>query len=278
MMRILADNSFVLLPQRHRGHRGFSVVSHQFSVTSVSLWLSLLCHFNMFYPRKSASSAFYSKNQIASDLKFSYFQLNDWLTKGKMSPRTAQQLAQIRQKTRERILNCALELFAAKGFHGTSIEAIARKAGISKGLAYHYFSGKEKILEALMRQGIEAMDQLMSDAGQIEDPHQRIVVLIERTFAHTRQDEHFWRLYFSLLLQPEVWEDFHSLFADFFTRVVGDFEMLLQAAGAADPQSEAYLLAALFDGIALHFMIGRKDYPLEMVKNALIRRYSRKNL
>ena len=54
--------------------------------------------------------------------------------------------------------------------------------------------------------------------------------------------------------------------------------MLLQAAGAADPQSEAYLLAALFDGIALHFMIGRKDYPLETVKNALIRRYSRKNL
>ncbi|NIS38573.1 helix-turn-helix transcriptional regulator, partial [Candidatus Saccharibacteria bacterium] len=67
-----------------------------------------------------------------------------------MSPRTEEQLSAIREKTRASILESALELFATKGFHGTSIGEIAKKAEISKGLAYHYFDSKQDILEAVI--------------------------------------------------------------------------------------------------------------------------------
>ncbi len=49
-----------------------------------------------------------------------------------MSPRTKAQFEEIRQKSRENIENIALELFALKGYHATSISQIAKKAGISR--------------------------------------------------------------------------------------------------------------------------------------------------
>ena len=58
MTRIYADyTSCVFATEAQRTQRFFSF---QFSVVFVALWLSSLCLFNMFYLRKSVSSAFYS--------------------------------------------------------------------------------------------------------------------------------------------------------------------------------------------------------------------------
>lgn len=47
------------------------------------------------------------------------------------------------EQTRQRILDSALELFASKGYEGTTMRDIAAQAECSPGLAYRYFSGKE---------------------------------------------------------------------------------------------------------------------------------------
>ena len=64
-----------------------------------------------------------------------------------MSPRTSKQVSKIRQEKKELIMEVSLELFAENGFHATSISKIAKKAGISKGLAYNYFESKKDILD-----------------------------------------------------------------------------------------------------------------------------------
>src|SRR5438067_13435247 len=44
---------------------------------------------------------------------------------------------------REQLLDIGRNLFAAKGFDGTSVEEIADKAGVSKPVVYEHFGGKE---------------------------------------------------------------------------------------------------------------------------------------
>ena len=46
-------------------------------------------------------------------------------------------------------LKAALELISEQGFHGTPMSQIAQKAGVSIGTIYHYFSGKDDLLNAL---------------------------------------------------------------------------------------------------------------------------------
>ena len=53
-------------------------------------------------------------------------------------------------RTRAKILEAAREEFASHGMAGARIEAIARRAGMSKQLLYHYFASKEALLEATL--------------------------------------------------------------------------------------------------------------------------------
>src|SRR3982750_1350431 len=54
------------------------------------------------------------------------------------------------ERSRERILQAALEEFAANGFAGARVDAIARRAGLNKQLISHHFGGKEALYRAVM--------------------------------------------------------------------------------------------------------------------------------
>ncbi|MDR1653742.1 MAG: TetR/AcrR family transcriptional regulator, partial [Prevotellaceae bacterium] len=64
-------------------------------------------------------------------------------------PRTKEQYEKIRNEKRQLIKQTALSLFADKGYDATSISEIAKKAGISKGLMYNYFTSKEELLQII---------------------------------------------------------------------------------------------------------------------------------
>ncbi len=53
------------------------------------------------------------------------------------------------QQTRKKIINAAKALIAEKGFENTSIDDIAKKAGVSTGSFYTYFKKKEDVVEEL---------------------------------------------------------------------------------------------------------------------------------
>ncbi|MBW1735675.1 MAG: TetR/AcrR family transcriptional regulator [Deltaproteobacteria bacterium] len=50
------------------------------------------------------------------------------------------------EKTEKRIMQAALELFVRKGYHGTSIQDITRKVGMTKGALYTHFRSKGELL------------------------------------------------------------------------------------------------------------------------------------
>ena len=52
---------------------------------------------------------------------------------------------------RDAILDAALHCFVERGFHGTAIPDIAKRTGIAAGTIYHYFGGKEELVNALFR-------------------------------------------------------------------------------------------------------------------------------
>jgi TetR/AcrR family transcriptional regulator len=52
------------------------------------------------------------------------------------------------------LLDAALDLFVANGFAATRVEAVAAKAGVSKGTLFLYFKSKEELFEAVVRENI----------------------------------------------------------------------------------------------------------------------------
>jgi AcrR family transcriptional regulator len=52
---------------------------------------------------------------------------------------------------KKKVLTTALKLFAEKGFHATTTALIAKRAGVSEGTIYKYFSSKDELLSKLLQ-------------------------------------------------------------------------------------------------------------------------------
>ncbi|MCP3818172.1 TetR/AcrR family transcriptional regulator [Streptomyces sp. A3M-1-3] len=63
------------------------------------------------------------------------------------------------EATRIRVWRAAVELFAAKGFHGTGIRELADAAGLSSATLYHYMGSKDALLFAIMRSSLERLSE-----------------------------------------------------------------------------------------------------------------------
>ena len=72
------------------------------------------------------------------------------------------------KRTRERILSAALKEFAANGFAGARVDAIARRAAINKRMLYHYFGDKEHLFREVLHRKIA--ERQASAEGLSGDP------------------------------------------------------------------------------------------------------------
>jgi AcrR family transcriptional regulator len=52
------------------------------------------------------------------------------------------------ESTRQALVDSALDLFTKRGYAGTSLDAIVKRARVTKGALYHHFSGKQALFEA----------------------------------------------------------------------------------------------------------------------------------
>ena len=67
-----------------------------------------------------------------------------------------------RTNTREQIRAVALEMFAERGYAGTSLREIAERLGVTKAAVYYHFSTKEDILASLLEDFLAQLDELIA--------------------------------------------------------------------------------------------------------------------
>ncbi|RXZ80915.1 TetR/AcrR family transcriptional regulator [Paenibacillaceae bacterium] len=70
-----------------------------------------------------------------------------------MSPRTKEQNEEIRKQRTQEILAAAIHIYSEKGYAASEIGDVAERAGLARGLVYHYFKSKQ----ALFRELYESM-------------------------------------------------------------------------------------------------------------------------
>jgi len=193
-------------------------------------------------------------------------------------PRTKEQFNEIREKTKQLIIDAGLKIFAQRGYYGTSIADIAKEAGISKGLAYNYFKSKNNLAEAIFSQShsfLEHYDKMFED---IEDPFLLLETIIKGTFKHLRENEEFWRLYISFALQWEVSDKMKTMFKEIEKNYISKIIFIFKKIGIKNPKAEAYIFGAMFDGVSMDYLLNKEKYPLKSVEKVLLDKYSKEQL
>lgn len=188
-----------------------------------------------------------------------------------MSPKTKEQFQEIRQKSMANIKQVALELFAHNGFHSTSISQIANEAGVSKGLMYNYFSGKEDLLKSIISEVIELGEQFVEiHFHSSDDPFEQIKGIIESTTYMVKTNLHYWKLLTSLIFQTDALKGVEDMIKRKQEMAIGQMIDLFERLGAKQPEKEAFYYAAVLDGMIIHYMQMEDSYPLDEMKDFIL--------
>lgn len=172
--------------------------------------------------------------------------------------------------SRRRILDAALRLFSRRGYEETSVAALARSAGVSKGLVYHYFDTKRDVLEAVMARGSERLDAALRRLGAESSASSPAATVME-VLGLVAEDLPWWRLFFRLRMQPELGREVGLASGD--VSLEEALERSLSRAGSASPRREALALAAAVEGAAQRYVLDPDGYPLVDAAEGIVSRY-----
>jgi AcrR family transcriptional regulator len=73
-------------------------------------------------------------------------------------------LAVTRQPSRDKILDCAEELFARRGFAGIGLAEVAERVGLGKSSLFHHFRSKAQLYAAVMARLLGRIERVLTDA------------------------------------------------------------------------------------------------------------------
>jgi AcrR family transcriptional regulator len=102
--------------------------------------------------------------------------------------------------TRDRILEVAFELFAERGFAGTTVTEIGRRAGLSPGSGsfYRHFRSKEDLLPAAIQHEVarclSAIAETRASAPRIENPDEARAARLKDVYEYVRRFDPLIRL------------------------------------------------------------------------------------
>jgi AcrR family transcriptional regulator len=127
------------------------------------------------------------------------------------------------QERRQRLLECALDLFIEKGYFDTPVRDIILKSGFGTGTFYNYFLDKEDILKALLE---EFADQIISNINSYytteKDLHRRFVetkrVTMEVFAANEKLSELYSRVAGASDAIDQCLKQFEDKLIEFYTR------------------------------------------------------------
>ena len=90
-------------------------------------------------------------------------------------------IGELMNKTKRKIFETSMKLFAKKGYDATSIEEITATVGVAKGTLYYHFSSKEEIFNFLVEEGMKllknSIDIKISKLDNIIDKLRAIILI-----------------------------------------------------------------------------------------------------
>jgi AcrR family transcriptional regulator len=170
--------------------------------------------------------------------------------------RTARQLRA--DDTRARLFAAASELFATRGYHATTVDAIAKRAGVAKGTFFVHYATKDAVITELVR--IQTRQAKKARAAALPDGPlaalRATVLMLGEQAGFSREVS---RAVLSATLDnAHVAGDTDALFDEVFNEMTAD----ARAAVGKDGELLARALMASYLGAALHFTSSRKSGPL----------------
>ncbi|MCY1437424.1 HTH-type transcriptional regulator BetI [compost metagenome] len=156
---------------------------------------------------------------------------------------------------RQRLLDAAVDSFAHRGIHATSLRAIAQQCEVTPALVNYYFGNKERLVDAVVEERLlplmQGMGERLQQAG--DDPHQLVAAFVRGMSANIRQNPWLPPLWVrEILCEGGVLRDLlPTRFAPMVPQLLARRFAEAQGRGALNPDVDPRLLVVSLIGLTL---------------------------
>ncbi|MFF4763088.1 TetR/AcrR family transcriptional regulator [Streptomyces sp. NPDC001292] len=186
-----------------------------------------------------------------------------------MSPRSASVNEELRRRSRERLLQAAVELVGEHGYDATTLGAIADRAGSARGLVSYYFPGKRQLVQsAVHRLMHRTLQEALERAPHSEDGRERLARAIDAILGLARDRPVLMRQHMAGILHEEGFvqcpeqQRLSELLRDTVAR-----------RGSQDVDADYPMLRALLMGAVYAALVPGAPMPVPVLRAELFERY-----
>ncbi|MFF6996671.1 TetR/AcrR family transcriptional regulator [Streptomyces sp. NPDC008313] len=186
-----------------------------------------------------------------------------------MSPRSASVNEELRRRSRERLLQAAVELVGERGFEATTLGDIADRAGSARGLVSYYFPGKRQLVQsAVHRLMHRTLEEALESEPRTEDGRERMARAVDAILGLARDRPVLMRQHMAGILQAEGFlqcpeqQRLAELLRDTVTRH-----------GSADAAADYPMLRSLLMGAVYAALVPGAPMPVPVLRAELFKRY-----
>ncbi|MGC0250361.1 TetR/AcrR family transcriptional regulator [Pseudactinotalea sp. Z1748] len=192
-------------------------------------------------------------------------------------PETRARTRPRRSEVRTAILDAAMEVFAAEGFDGASLNTIASVAGFTKGAVYSNFDSKDDLFLALIDRQVTRRSELVLQAlTDVQGDQSTLAAAVGERLTHTIHADPQWQiLFFEFCLRALRDEDVRTRFVqhrrEVRAKVAETTETLRHRLGltAMSAQSLTLLVMGLSNGLAIEEMVDPGVVPSTLISDML---------
>ncbi|MFO8009811.1 MAG: TetR/AcrR family transcriptional regulator [Dehalococcoidia bacterium] len=151
---------------------------------------------------------------------------------------------------KNQIIEAAAELFSQSGYHGVSVDEIARSAGVSKGNLYWHFRSKEEIFRQMFEHlTIPLFEPLLQILDKEMPPQEKLRALAWNCVETAEANPEVIRFGWQLAAQPELEEMFTSGYREWINPFIERVTPLFAQIGESRPEQVARFCVLALDAL-----------------------------
>ncbi|MFD3730088.1 TetR family transcriptional regulator [Streptomyces sp. NPDC058632] len=186
-----------------------------------------------------------------------------------MSPRSASVNEELRRRSKERLLQAAVELVSERGYDATTLGDIADRAGSARGLVSYYFPGKRQLVQsAVHRLMHRTLEEALEQEPRTDDGQERMARAIDAVLGLARDRPVLMRQHMAGLLQAEGFLPCpeQRRLAELLSDTVSRY-------GSTQVGSDYPMLRALLMGAVYSALVPGVPMPVTVLREELFQRY-----
>ena len=171
---------------------------------------------------------------------------------------------------RQRVLDAAVELFAAQGYSATSVAQVIERAGLTKGGFYHHFASKDELLFEvygdLITSQLASLDAILA-RGLSRPETLRLVIedLVVSTASSAQQAVVFWRELHHLADEhTEQYRKARRRYHDAVRKVIADGQRAGEFGTAASAETVTFTIFGVINELPLWYRPTGRQRPTQI--------------